>query len=251
MYNNACRRPGVDQVPARYPKHVEMVNPQQQIRPGSPNYTRITYIAMNTIQKPYAESCDQNSVPILEVIEPVLRDHSRLLEIGSGTGQHAVFFASRLPGILWQTSDRAEGHAGIKMWLDDDNPGNVLEPFELDVCNETHWPDPSVTPLYDSVFTANTLHIRGDADVGCMFEGLGCVTGQGADLLIYGPFNYDGQYTSDSNRRFDQWLKDRDPLSGIKHFEMVCKLAGQNGFVLQHDYTMPANNRILHFSKLR
>lgn len=198
---------------------------------------------MNTI-KPYSESCDQNRQPILDVIKPLLQDKSRLLEIGSGTGQHAVYFASQLPGLHWQTSDRAEGLAGINMWLQDDNPGNVLAPLELDVCT-SQWP----SDKYDACFSANTLHIMHESEVECLFTRLGTVLETAAEVILYGPFNYNGDYTSDSNRQFDQWLKSRDPGSGIKHFERVSELACDNGLVFIKDYPMPANNRILHFRK--
>ena len=193
--------------------------------------------------KPYSESCDQNREPILAVIAPILADSSSLLEIGSGTGQHAVYFAGHLPKIRWQTSDRADSLTGIRMWLDDSNPGNVLDPLELDVC-QNHWPGQT----YDAIFTANTLHIMGDDEMQCFFTGLGQVVRPGADILIYGPFNYQGQYTSGSNQQFDQWLKSRDRRSGIKNFEDVCALAEEQGIGLVHDYAMPANNRLLHLS---
>ena len=193
--------------------------------------------------KPYSESCDQNREPILAVIAPILADSSSLLEIGSGTGQHAVYFAGHLPKIRWQTSDRADSLTGIRMWLDDSNPGNVLDPLELDVC-ESQWP----RETYDAIFTANTLHIMGDDEMRCLFTGLGQVVSADADILIYGPFNYQGQYTSGSNQQFDQWLKSRDRRSGIKNFEEVCALAEQQGIGLVQDYAMPANNRLLHLS---
>jgi len=196
---------------------------------------------MNIQHKPYSESCDQNREPILAVIGPILRDKTSLLEIGSGTGQHAVYFAGQLPQIRWQTSDRAESLTGICMWLGDSNPGNVLDPIELDVC-QSQWPRQS----YEAIFTANTLHIMRDDEMRCFFTGLARVVGPGADILIYGPFNYQGQYTSDSNRQFDQWLKSRDRRSGIKNFEDVCALAEGVGISLVHDYAMPANNRLLH-----
>ena len=196
---------------------------------------------MNIQHKPYSESCDQNREPILAVIGPILRHRSSLLEIGSGTGQHAVYFAGHLPQLSWQPSDRAEALAGIRLWLDDANPGNVLDPLELDVC-ESSWPEQA----YDAVFSANTLHIMADDEMRCFFTGLAQVLAPQADILIYGPFNYQGRYTSDSNRQFDQWLKARDPQSGIKHFEDILALAEQQNIKLVHDYAMPANNRILH-----
>jgi cyclopropane fatty-acyl-phospholipid synthase-like methyltransferase len=192
--------------------------------------------------KPYSESCDQNKEPILTVITPVLESKTRLLEIGSGTGQHAVYFSRHFPRLIWQTSDRKEYHRGINLWIDADGNSNVLRPITLDVSSDP-WPE----CCFDAVFTANTLHIMHDKDVTAFFSNIGKSLLSQADLLIYGPFNYHGNYTSDSNARFDGWLKGNDPLSGIKDFEMVAELASNASMVLVDDYAMPANNRILHF----
>jgi cyclopropane fatty-acyl-phospholipid synthase-like methyltransferase len=196
--------------------------------------------------KPYAGSCDQNRVPIFSVIQPVLENASRVLEIGSGTGQHAVYFAARMPHLIWQTSDLAENHEGIRLWLESAKLENALSPILLDTATGP-WPD----QCFDAVFTANSLHIMHDDDVAGLFGNIGRCLEPGADMLIYGPFNYNGQFTSDSNARFDQWLKSNDPGSGIKDFEGVNELAGQASMRLVFDYAMPANNRILHFRKNR
>lgn len=197
---------------------------------------------MNTVNKPYSESCDQNREPILAVIQPVLATSRCVLEIGSGTGQHAVAFAAEMPHLIWHTSDQLENHAGIRLWLDESGLDNVRAPLSLDVM-QAKWPDIEV----DAIFTANTAHIMDWPEVEAMFDGIGQLLSVGGNLLIYGPFNYDGQYTSDSNARFDQWLQARDPLSGIRNFEEVDSLASKAGMVLKNDYTMPANNRILHW----
>ena len=194
--------------------------------------------------KPYAESCEQNRGPILEVLRVELADKSRLLEVGSGTGQHAVYFAPEFPQLLWQTSDRAQMHDGIRAWLDDAAPANVLLPLSLDVC-EDEWPRQG----YDAVFSANTAHIMAWEEVECLVRGAGRVLAAGGVLCLYGPFNYQGQYTSASNASFDAWLKQRDPLSGVKDFEAVDKLARQAGLHLKEDYAMPANNRMLVWSR--
>ena len=194
--------------------------------------------------KPYAESCDENREPILSVIQPLLKDCSTVLEIGSGTGQHAVYFAEKLPHLVWHTSDCIEYHAGIKIWLQEAGLENTPAPVELNVSTSA-WPQQK----YDAVFSANTTHIMHWADVEAMFAGIGSVLSNGGRLLLYGPFNYDNHYTSDSNARFDSWLKSRDPDSGIRNFEDLDKLAQQAGMQLIHDYTMPANNRILYWEK--
>jgi cyclopropane fatty-acyl-phospholipid synthase-like methyltransferase len=195
--------------------------------------------------KPYSESCDQNREPILEVLQPLLRNCRSLLEIGSGTGQHAVYFAERLPHLVWHTSDRVEYHAGIAMWLQEANLANTRAPLELDV-STSEWP----RRTFDAVFSANTVHIMHWPDVEAMFTGIGGVLSSGGQLLLYGPFNYHNRYTSDSNARFDQWLQSRDPDSGIKNFEDLDRLAHQAGMILRNDFEMPANNRILYWEKL-
>jgi hypothetical protein len=196
------------------------------------------------VNKPYSESCDQNRDVILAVIEPILGTCTSLLEIGSGTGQHAIYFSRHLPHIMWQTSDRMSYHDGISAWINESPTDNVLMPLTLDV-SESSWPQRN----YDAIFSANTLHIMNDTDVENFFSGAGRLLETGSDLLIYGPFNYGGAYTSNSNESFDQWLKARDVESGIKDFETVEQLASLNGLYLQYDYAMPANNRILHFVK--
>ncbi len=190
--------------------------------------------------KPYAESCEQNRTPILAVLERELAGRRRLLEIGSGTGQHAVYFASRFPDLIWQTSDVAAAHAGIRCWLDEAGLSNVLPPLALEVCRDT-WPP----RRFDAVFSANTLHILSWPQVECFFAGVGEVLEDGGVLCVYGPFNYAGRFTSDSNARFDQWLKFRDPASGVRDFEAVNALAENAGLLLKHDYAMPVNNRML------
>ena len=194
--------------------------------------------------KPFAESCQQNRAPILEVLRAELADKSRLLEIGSGTGQHAVYFAPEFPRLLWQTSDLAELHSGIRAWLDEAALGNVLPPVTLDVCADA-WPQDG----YDAVFSANTAHIMSWQQVACLFRGVGRILQAGGVFCLYGPFNYDGRYTSESNARFDAWLKSRDPLSGVRDFEAVDELARAAGLVLKCDYAMPANNRTLVWSR--
>ncbi len=195
--------------------------------------------------KPYADACDQNRGPILQVLKQELPGRRRLLEIGSGTGQHAVYLARELPDLVWQTSEVPAMHDGILAWLaDEDAPANVLPPLNLDVCNDP-WP----ATRYDAVFSANTVHIISWPQVQCLFSGVGQVLEPGGVFCLYGPFNYNGQFTSDSNARFDEWLKQRDPLSGVRDFEALNELAEQAGLKLKRDYGMPANNRILSWLK--
>jgi cyclopropane fatty-acyl-phospholipid synthase-like methyltransferase len=194
--------------------------------------------------KPFAESCEQNRGPILEVLRRELAGKTRLLEIGSGTGQHAVYFAAEFPRLLWQTSDVADAHAGIRAWLEDAALPNTLPPVALDVCRD-RWPE----QRFDVVFSANTAHIMSWPQVECCIRGVGEVLETGGVFCLYGPFNYGGRYTSESNERCDAWLKSRDSLSGVRDFEAVDELARKAGMLLKQDYEMPANNRTLIWSK--
>ncbi len=153
------------------------------------------------MDRPYSAACDRNRDPILAVLREHFADRKHVLEIGSGTGQHAVYFAAALPHLTWQTSDRPENHDGIRLWLDDAALPNVLPPLALDARGP--WPPLS----YDAVFTANTLHIMSWPEVEALFAGLPAVLADDARLVIYGPFNYGGQFTSASNTQFNETLK--------------------------------------------
>lgn len=194
--------------------------------------------------KPCAESCEENKLPILNVLRIEFARVNRVLEIGSGTGQHAVFFASQLPHLHWQTSDVREYHAGIQAWIDDARLPNVAAPLDLDV-RTGPWPEQQ----YDGIFSANTVHIMGWPAVAAMFSGIGKLLAAGGVFCLYGPFNYNGAFTSPSNARFDQWLKARDPVSGVRDFEALDGLAQAAGMRLHKDYEMPANNRTLVWLK--
>ena len=155
-----------------------------------------------------------------------------------------MFFASQLPHLQWLTSEVAELHSGIHAWLDQARLPNVSQPLELDV-NQPNWPVEGV----DAIFSANTVHIMDWSSVQNMFAGIGRVLQTQGVFCLYGPFNYQGGYTSDSNARFDMWLKQRDPRSGIRDFEALNALAQQYGMTLRTDHAMPANNRTLVWEK--
>jgi cyclopropane fatty-acyl-phospholipid synthase-like methyltransferase len=186
----------------------------------------------------------RNSGPILQVITPILADSKSLLEIGSGTGQHAVTFAQQLPHLQWQTSDRPEYHPGILAWLDEAALPNVLPPLELNI-GKNPWPERQ----FDAVFTANTCHIMAWEEVQLMFAGVATVLAAGGQFCIYGPFNYAGQFTSASNQQFDTSLKQQAPHMGIREIEKIVELATQHDMRLQDDFAMPANNRLLVMMK--
>jgi SAM-dependent methyltransferase len=190
--------------------------------------------------KPYAESCAQNRQPILDVLRREFAHTTRVLEIGSGTGQHAVYFARALPHLVWQTSDVTENHPGIQEWLADEQLANALPPLTLDV-TQADWPP----RIFDGVFSANTVHIMHWPAVEKMFAGIGRVLLPGGRFCLYGPFNIDGRHTAPSNARFDLWLKQRDPGMGVRDMGDLDRLAAAAGLTRSGKHAMPADNFIL------
>ncbi|MGB0220417.1 MAG: DUF938 domain-containing protein [Sinimarinibacterium flocculans] len=190
--------------------------------------------------KPHSPSSERNREPILAVLRRHFADRRRVLEIGSGTGQHAVHFAAALPHLVWQSADRPSYLPGIRAWLAEAGLPNTPEPRVLDV-NDADWPEGP----FDAVYSANTLHIMGWPEVERLFARLPQVVGEDAKLAIYGPFNYGGRFTSDSNAAFDARLRGDAAHMGIRDFEAVDALARGIGFRLVEDVAMPANNRCL------
>jgi SAM-dependent methyltransferase len=210
------------------------------------------------IDKPYAPACERNREPILGVLREVFADRRRVLEIGSGTGQHALHFAAAMPWLAWQCTDREEHLAGIRAWLDEAALSNTPPPLALDVADDwslalalapPHSAEMPSTRMdagtFDAAFSANTLHIMGWPEVQAFFAGLDGALADDATVVVYGPFNDGGAYTSDSNRAFDASLRARDPRSGIRDVEAVDGLARGIGLRLDDDVAMPANNRCL------
>ena len=194
--------------------------------------------------KPYSEACERNRDPILGILRNAFADCRDVLEVGSGTGQHAVYFAHHLPHLTWQCSDVADNLPGIHAWISESDLNNVSSPLQLDVTSEA-WPQRK----FDGVFSANTVHIMSWHAVTCLFSGIGRVLRTGGRFCLYGPFNYAGNFTSDSNARFDDWLKGRDPASGIRNFEDLDTLARQAKLRLEADHEMPVNNRLLIWTR--
>jgi hypothetical protein len=195
--------------------------------------------------KPYSPASDRNREPILAILRTWFADRQRVLEVGSGTGQHAVHFAAALPHLVWQSSDRGENLTGIRQWLDEAALPNTPPPLELDVTGA--WP----ADRYDAIFSANTLHIMAWPEVVHMFAALPSITTEDACVAIYGPFNIDGRFTSDSNEAFDRDLKMRGTHMGIRDTAEVDALAAAAGFDLIDDVTMPANNRLRLWKRRR
>ncbi len=200
---------------------------------------------------PFSPACERNRAPILDVLQTCFASRRRVLEVGSGTGQHAVHFAAAMPWLRWQCSDRAAYLPGVMQWLDAVALPNTPVPVELDVAAGP-WPLAGADdPRFDAAFTANTLHIMGWREVEACFAGLDAVLADDATLVVYGPFNVGGAYTSDSNCGFDAQLRTRDPQSGIRDFEAVDALAAGIGLQLQDDIAMPAHNRCLVWRRVR
>ena len=199
---------------------------------------------MSSNDKPYAEACDQNGPPILQVLTRTLPAQGELLEIGSGTGQHAVMFAQHFPDIIWHTSDRAEMHQGIQLWLDETSLANLRSPIALDVLNDP-WPEKQ----FDAIFSANTAHIMSMVAVEAMFTGVAKSLKPGAPFLLYGPFMYDGVHTSESNWRFDRWIRSWEAERGVRDVSWLKEIAKPLGLNLDEDVEMPENNRTLIWRK--
>ncbi len=187
-----------------------------------------------------SSAAERNREPILRILEETFGDRSRVLEVGSGTGQHATFLGGKLPHLVWQPSDCAEYLIELALWVDRHGSENILAPVELDVRTRP-WPVSAV----DAVFSANTLHIMSWQCVEDFFSGVGKVLEAGGLLCIYGPFSYAGEFTSESNASFDAFLRQRDTESGIRDFVAVNALAEEQGLKLLADHGMPANNQML------
>jgi cyclopropane fatty-acyl-phospholipid synthase-like methyltransferase len=187
--------------------------------------------------KPFSEPSERNRAPILAVLKRIFVDRKAVLEIGSGTGQHAAYFAPELPRLVWQASDVAENLPGIREWI------SSPLPIELDM--EKEWPAVQA----DAVFSANTSHIMSWPQVERMFAGVARLLPVGGVFALYGPFNYDGKATAESNARFDAMLRGRDPASGLRDFRDIAALAQRVGLACVEDNAMPANNRLLVFAR--
>ena len=194
---------------------------------------------------PFSEACERNKGPILEVLRAAFADRTQVLEIGSGTGQHAVYFSAHLTHLTWHPTEQLTYLADLAARVKLEGTRNLRPPTVLEV-KQTVWPLRNV----DAVFSANTLHIMGWAEVEALFRGVDAVLSPHGVLCIYGPFRYAGRYTSDSNRDFDLMLKERDPLSGLRDLTDLNVLAGRHALRLAVDHDLPANNRLLEFVRV-
>ena len=194
--------------------------------------------------KPFAPACERNKGPILEVLRRVFADATDVLELGSGTGQHAVWFAAGLPHLTWRTSDLPCSHAGINAWIDDAGLANVERPIALDVARRP-WPLASA----GGAFSANTAHYMYWPEVEAMFGGVAGLLPPGARFALYGPFARDGLHTSPSNATFDRMLRAHDPGFGVRDVRDLEGVAAEGAMTLEGDVAMPSNNRILVWRK--
>jgi SAM-dependent methyltransferase len=198
---------------------------------------------------PFSDACERNKGPILGVLQDWLGGLAGVVvEIGSGTGQHAVHFAKHLPELSWQPTDQGQELAALGARIAVEGSCNLLPPVELDV-TQHRWP--FGPDSVDAVFTANTLHIVAWPAVRAIFRGVGEILRDQGLFIVYGPFRYAGQYTSHSNKAFDEMLRARDPASGIRDFEVLEALAAEHGLSLVADEAMPANNQTLVWRKSR
>lgn len=195
-------------------------------------------------EKPNAPATERNREAILQVLQTEFRDAKSVLEIGSGTGQHAVFLARELPYLTWQSSDREINHAGINAWIADAGLNNVLPPLALDVQDAE-----MLIAAYDAVFSANTAHIMSFPAVECMFRIVGSCLAEAGVFCLYGPFNQDGAFSSPSNEKFDASLRAQDAAMGIRDLQVLDALAGTNGMRRVRLYAMPANNNLAVWQK--
>lgn len=194
--------------------------------------------------KPHSEASERNKGPILAVLRRAFAHAAQVLEIGSGTGQHAVFFAAALPDLVWQPSEMPGRLEGIRQWTAETGLANVLPPIELDVCARP-WPVAEV----EAVFSANTAHIMSWPQVLCLFEGVSEVLSGGGAFCLYGPFRSEGAFDTESNRRFDAMLRREQPSMGLRDREALIDTAASNGLSFVREHAMPANNRLLEWRK--
>ena len=196
------------------------------------------------MSKQFSAACERNREPILETLKKVFADRKHVVEIGSGTGQHAVFFGAALPQLMWQTGDLQQNHPGIHAWLQAAELQNVLPPIVLNM-SIADWDADLLDTGIDAVFTANTCHIMAWTEVEKMFAGVARLLHSGGKLCVYGPFNYNGQFTSSGNAQFDASLRAQASHMGIRDIEAMRTLACTHGFLIQADHALLANNRLL------
>ncbi|MDH3376003.1 MAG: class I SAM-dependent methyltransferase [Gammaproteobacteria bacterium] len=190
--------------------------------------------------KQYAPACERNRQPIISILRELLPKRGTVLEVGSGSGQHAVWFAEAFPNLVWQPSERAGALLSINAWRNDANLANLRAPIVLDLFDPV-WPVDEIS----AIICINVVHIVAWRGVEQLFMRAGELLSGGGMLYLYGPFRYADRALEPSNQQFDGWLKQRGPDSGIRDFAAVDRLATAAGLALAGDRAMPANNRSL------
>lgn len=191
-----------------------------------------------------APSVDSNKDIILAALRALLPRAGMVLEVGSGTGEHAVYFAHQLPHLVWQPTDLEENLPGIRAWVDEAALPNLRPPLLLDLLRDD-WPVASAQALV----CINTVHIVAWPGVESLFAGAGRILPPGGVMYVYGAYRYAMRPLEPSNEEFDRWLKARDPASGVRDFEAVNALAARHGLVLAGDEAVPVNNRSIWWVK--
>lgn len=194
--------------------------------------------------KQYAPACERNKDAILGVLREVLPRSGTVLEIGSGTGQHAAHFAAHLPGLDWLPTDVGETLASIRAWTAEARLPNLREPLVLDLLADA-WP----VAAAQAIVCINTIHIVPWRAVERLFTGAARVLSTGGVMYVYGAYRYANRPLEPSNEEFDRWLKARNPASGVRDFDAVNALAARAGLRLAGDRAMPANNRSIWWEK--
>ena len=198
------------------------------------------------MDKYHAESTIRNRTPILEILKKEIEGSKKLLEIGSGTGQHAVYFSKKLPQILWQTSDRSINHESIIYWIKRYNLKNLLPPLDLEIgLNEKN-----INDIFDCVFSSNTSHIMSLENVKRLFALVGKILNKNGKFFLYGPFKINLEFTTKSNEDFHEKLKEENKLMGLRDIEELDIFATENNMQNHALYEMPANNYLSIWKKL-
>ncbi len=195
--------------------------------------------------KQHAPACDRNQAFILETLAGILPGKKKLLEIGSGTGQHAAYLAPQFPNLTWFPTDLEENLASINAWCNDSPAANIETASVLNLATG-QWPVKSC----DAVVCINTIHIISWELVEKLFTGAANVLSKEGVFYVYGPYEYENEPLAESNQNFNAWLQQRDPASGIRKFEKVNELARKNDLIFQFDKSMPANNRSICWKKV-
>ncbi len=190
---------------------------------------------------PFSSSADRNKQSIGDALEHWFERASTVVEIGSGTGQHAVYFSARFASLKWCPTDRRENLAAIQQRIDEASASNIASVIELDVADGRQLP----AGPFDMAYSANTAHIMSEAEVEQMFVVVGGLLGIDGIFALYGPFHYGGEHTAESNREFDRMLRQQAAHMGVRDKHRLDDFARAAGLRSLEDIEMPSNNRLV------